>query len=302
MAAMDVDESTATNALDAAINELRRSPIEGPHPTSASDARAWADARGYAWGDDPAHLAAFLECEARAAKLAAAKRARAAPAGAVRKLRAAALARELGAADADCASTDAALAFAVARAEAGGPALGADPAPATPEQRAKLEAVRDAMRTDYGLRRRMMLKRCDVTVQAFLWSDSARGNEDAIVSAVAAARDAIGGEPPPLAVDDALAMSRRRARDIAARLEQPISATSKVTVDAPMKSVVIGAVPDRGGHAHKQRPSARDMMPAWQQRTEGGGKGGKGRGGGGRGRGGGGGKGRGGGRGKGKRK
>ena len=157
------------------------------------------------------------------------------------------------------------------------------------------------MRTDYGLRRRMMLKRCDVTVQAFLWSDSARGNEDAIVSAVAAARDAIGSEPPPLAVDDALAMSRRRARDIAARLEQPISATSKVTVDAPMKSVVIGAVPDRGGHAHKQRPSARDMMPAWQQRTEGGGKGGKGRGGG-RGRGGGGGKGRGGGRGKGKRK
>ncbi|KAH8098386.1 hypothetical protein JL720_1329 [Aureococcus anophagefferens] len=291
-------EATATNALDAALTELRRSPIEGPHPTSASDARAWADARGYAWGDDAAHLAAFLECEARAAKLAAAKRARAAPAGAVRKLRAAAL--ELGAADADRAPTDAAR-----RSPPPGrgrrPGLGADPAPATPEQRAKLEAVRDAMRTDYGLRRRMMLKRCDVTVQAFLWSDSARGNEDAIVSAVAAARDAIGGEPPPLAVDDALAMSRRRARDIAARLEQPISATSKVTVDAPMKSVIIGAVPDRGGHAHKQRPSARDMMPAWQQRTEGGGKGGKGRGGG-RGRGGGGGKGRGGGRGKGKRK
>ena len=88
---------------------------------------------------------------------------------------------------------------------------------------------------------------------------------------------------------------------LSALIEMIDSATSKVTVDAPMKSVVIGAVPDRGGHAHKQRPSARDMMPAWQQRTEGGGKGGKGRGGG-RGRGGGGGKGRGGGRGKGKRK
>ncbi|KAK7250083.1 hypothetical protein SO694_00006266 [Aureococcus anophagefferens] len=252
-------EATATNALDAALTELRRSPIEGPHPTSASDARAWADARGYAWGDDAAHLAAFLECEARAAKLAAAKRARAAPAGAVRKLRAAALARSSARRTPTARRRTPWRRVRRRRAEAGGPALGADPAPATPEQRAKLEAVRDAMRTDYALRRRMMLKRCGATVQAFLWSDSARGNEDAIVSAVAAARDAIGGEPPP---SPSTTRARARgARDIAAA---------------------------RAAHLRH--------VQAWQQRTEGG-KGGKGRGAAGRG-GGGGGKGRGGGRGK----
>ena len=251
--------------MEAALKALQRVVPEAP--AEASAARAWAEARGYEWGDDEASLVAFLECETRCATLIAAKEFRAAPEGALRRSRAVALARELGASEEECGTTASALAAAVAAAEAGGPSLGAEPRGATAEQRATLETVAEAMRSDYALRRQMALKRCDVTVQSFLWSDAARGRESTIVSAVAATRDAIPSNPPPYTVDDFLAMSRHRTVALADTMKYPSTKNSRNGVESSMKSVIIGAVPNRGGHAHKQRPSDRDMMPAQQQRT-----------------------------------
>ena len=42
--------------------------------------------------------------------------------------------------------------------------------PLSTEQWAELEKINDALTQDYTVRRRMLLKRADVTVQSFTWS------------------------------------------------------------------------------------------------------------------------------------
>lgn len=40
----------------------------------------------------------------------------------------------------------------------------------------RLEKINDALRSEYECRRRMLMKRLDVTVQSFGWSDRAKVN------------------------------------------------------------------------------------------------------------------------------
>ena len=116
------------------------------------------------------------------------------------------------------------------------------------------------------------------------------------VEAIAARRAKLSAEPAPFEVEDALHMSRARAAELAEALAAPPEPTNSSADGTALRSVVIGAVPDRGGQARKTRPGKRDLMPEWTQRKEGepkakgkGGRGGRGRGrGGGRGGGGGG--------------
>ncbi|KAM3569721.1 hypothetical protein VYU27_008184 [Nannochloropsis oceanica] len=54
----------------------------------------------------------------------------------------------------------------------------------TPKQRAVLTDIDMNLRHDFALRRRMLLKRLDVTLQSFLWAQKAKGVEATIVSAV----------------------------------------------------------------------------------------------------------------------
>ena len=44
-----------------------------------------------------------------------------------------------------------------------------------PEQRAVLNDIGGALKEDFTLRRRMLLKRVDVTLQSFLWAEKAQG-------------------------------------------------------------------------------------------------------------------------------
>ncbi|KAJ1459953.1 hypothetical protein M885DRAFT_36943 [Pelagophyceae sp. CCMP2097] len=257
-----------------------------------SDVSKWAAVRGYRApaADAEAALARFLETERRLLHLEAAKRVRTArPLEALRLLRLAALREELGGpvveAQTDPASAPATVEALVADIES---RLGADPArlaamraqtagvgALAPAQRAQLETVRTALVDDFALRRAMLLKRCDVSVQSFLWGEAAQGRENLIVSAIGATRDGLSDAPPALAVDDALAMSRSRAQDLAHFLTENRKGRDHL---ATAKGVLIGAVPHRGGHV-----DGGARMPGWKPReansTYGRGKGGKGKGG-----------------------
>lgn len=45
----------------------------------------------------------------------------------------------------------------------------------TSEQRAVLDDINASLAEDFALRRRMLLKRVDVTLQSFLWAEKAQG-------------------------------------------------------------------------------------------------------------------------------
>ena len=168
-------------------------------------------------------------------------------------------------------------------AEKGAANLTADaPSPPPSTELKKLEAIHDALRTDFALRRRMLLTRCDVTMQSFLWGDAAEGREQTIVDSVYAERAALSTEPPPYSVEDALATSKQRIDRMESALATPLNTKDQ---QSAMKTVVIGAVPSRGGNIRDKRPSQKDIMPSWKKREESTGKGGKGGKGGGRGRG-----------------
>lgn len=49
--------------------------------------------------------------------------------------------------------------------------------PLRTEQWAELEKINDALRQEYTIRRRMLLKRADVTVQSFTWSGKMKVRE-----------------------------------------------------------------------------------------------------------------------------
>ncbi|KAH1170803.1 hypothetical protein KIL84_006421 [Mauremys mutica] len=52
--------------------------------------------------------------------------------------------------------------------------------PLNPDQMERLEKINDALRSEYECRRRMLMKRLDVTVQSFGWSDRAKVKTDDI--------------------------------------------------------------------------------------------------------------------------
>lgn len=49
-----------------------------------------------------------------------------------------------------------------------------------PSTQAKLAKINERMRNEYTLRRKMLLKRLDVTVQSFRWSDRAKVSLDSL--------------------------------------------------------------------------------------------------------------------------
>ncbi|PFH38783.1 hypothetical protein BESB_011250 [Besnoitia besnoiti] len=98
----------------------------------------------------------------------------------------------------------------------------------------------------YQLRRRVMLGRLDVTIQAFLWSKKAAENEAAIATLLQGMmgwREALLNKH--VNVYDVFAVDKSL---LTSRLSLPISRTadpSKAVL--PIKTLIIGPVPDRGG-------------------------------------------------------
>ncbi|XP_069994779.1 protein FAM98A isoform X47 [Penaeus vannamei] len=132
------------------------------------------------------------------------------------------------------------------------------------KQWALLDEMQKEMQSEYQMRREMLIKRLDVTVQSFQWSNKAKMRENDLVKAFRSRRDQLT-EIPSVSVGDMLA-----AREDLAVLEKTSNASVRKATKTPLNKVLIGKVPDRGGRAHELEPPPPEM-PSWSQRQPGGG-------------------------------
>ncbi|XP_014883501.1 protein FAM98B [Poecilia latipinna] len=143
------------------------------------------------------------------------------------------------------------------------------------EQWEKLHGINTVLSSEYECRRRMLIKRLDVTVQSFGWSDRAKVKVDSMARAYQPKRHSL---KPQSSVDVAELLA---AREDICNVVKTSSGSSRANTACAVNKVLMGRVPDRGG-----RPSEIDApppeMPPWQKRQDGGGGwGGRGGGGGG---------------------
>ena len=138
----------------------------------------------------------------------------------------------------------------------------------TPAQMRRLAEINDVLRRDFALRRKMLLQRVDVTITSFLWSARGASHEEEIRQALAPLRDTLEATAPLITTDDIF-----RANDALVR-STTLKVSAAVTSSAArgVKSVLMGAVPDRGGRPEDRRPK-KESMPGWSKRRQGGGRG-----------------------------
>ncbi|XP_025921786.1 protein FAM98B isoform X1 [Apteryx rowi] len=146
--------------------------------------------------------------------------------------------------------------------------------PLNSDQVERLEKINDALRSEYECRRRMLMKRLDVTVQSFGWSDRAKVKTDDIARIYQPKRYALS---PKSTITLAHLLAARE--DLSKIIRTSSGSTRENTVCA-INKVLMGRVPDRGGRPTEIEPPPPEMPP-WQKRQEGGGRGGWGGGGGG---------------------
>uniref|UniRef100_A0A4W3K690 Family with sequence similarity 98 member A n=1 Tax=Callorhinchus milii TaxID=7868 RepID=A0A4W3K690_CALMI len=163
----------------------------------------------------------------------------------------------------------------------------------------KLEVINQMFVNEYECRRNMLLKRMDVTIQSFGWSERAKSQSEKLAKIYQPRRAALS---PKGTICTAHLLA---AREDLSKIMRTSSGYTREKTACSLNKVLMGRVPDRGGRPNEIEPPPPEMPP-WQKRPDNppsiGGRGG-GRGGydqgfyGGGGRGGGGGYDRGGGRG-----
>ncbi|XP_041828830.1 protein FAM98B [Melanotaenia boesemani] len=140
------------------------------------------------------------------------------------------------------------------------------------EQWEKLHDINKVLLSEYECRRRMLIKRLDVTVQSFGWSDRAKGKVDSMARAYQPKRHSLR---PQSTVDMAELLA---AREDLCNVVKTSSGSSREKTVCAVNKILMGRVPDRGGRPSEIEPPPPEMPP-WQKRQDGGG--GRGRGGGG---------------------
>uniref|UniRef100_A0A8C3N570 Uncharacterized protein n=1 Tax=Geospiza parvula TaxID=87175 RepID=A0A8C3N570_GEOPR len=148
--------------------------------------------------------------------------------------------------------------------------------PLNSDQVERLEKINDALCSEYECRRRMLMKRLDVTVQSFGWSDRAKVKTDEIARIYQPKRHALS---PKSTITLAHLLA---AREDLSKIIRTSSGSTREKTACAINKVLMGRVPDRGGRPTEIEPPPPEMPP-WQKRQEGGGRGGWGGGGGGRG-------------------
>ncbi|XP_044747482.1 protein FAM98A isoform X2 [Coccinella septempunctata] len=125
-----------------------------------------------------------------------------------------------------------------------------------------LSQLEKELRSDYKIRREMLLTRLDVTIQSFQWSDRAKGKEDFFQTKYKPERSDLHIDPD---VDLSHLLA---ARTDLAIIEKTSSANVRRFTRNSIQKVIIGQVPDRGGRTNEIAPPPPEM-PSWQQRTPG---------------------------------
>ncbi|KAL6773858.1 hypothetical protein ACKKBG_A22790 [Auxenochlorella protothecoides x Auxenochlorella symbiontica] len=141
------------------------------------------------------------------------------------------------------------------------PLLPALPGPEGETLRAALVEVDAALRSEYTLRRAMLKERAAVTLRSLLWSDRL---EEPEAKACEVSIDAALAAMPPDPVVSLDEVHAARLGDLYSIMD---AATSGAGSGAWVKSVRIGAVPDRGGRVEGRARAA--PMPGWTARKAG---------------------------------
>ncbi|KAK2878258.1 hypothetical protein Q8A67_019049 [Cirrhinus molitorella] len=132
------------------------------------------------------------------------------------------------------------------------------------DQWSELEKINGVLSAEYECRRRMLIKRLDVTIQSFSWSDRAKVKIDRMARAYQPKRYSLS-----------LRSSVSASHLLAARQDlrymmKTSSGSCREKTSCAINRILMGRVPDRGG-----RPSEIEAplpeMPAWQKRSDGGG-------------------------------
>ncbi|XP_029640748.1 protein FAM98A [Octopus sinensis] len=130
----------------------------------------------------------------------------------------------------------------------------------TAEQWAKLDEIITSLNCEYEVRREMLLKRIDVTVQSFMWSKSLT-NE--ILKVYTPKRGKLQSKCP---MSIPMLLSSRQSL---LNHQKTSSGKEREVTKCEINKVLIGSVPDRGGRAWEY--DIPREMPSFKKRAEGGG-------------------------------
>ncbi|XP_069588593.1 protein FAM98B [Ranitomeya imitator] len=137
----------------------------------------------------------------------------------------------------------------------------------TAQQLEHLEKINDALCKEYECRRRMLIKRLDVTVQSFGWSDKAKAKMDEIARVYQPIRYSLSPKSG-ISVPHLLA-----ARRDLSKIVRTSSGSAREKMVCPINKILMGRVPDRGGRPSEISPPPPEMPP-WKKRQDDGGRGG----------------------------
>ncbi|CAM9239894.1 unnamed protein product, partial [Discosporangium mesarthrocarpum] len=121
--------------------------------------------------------------------------------------------------------------------------------------------VNEALAADFGLRRRMLLRRCHVAVKSFLRGKDVEQGRDIVEQAQARMEALTVRDPSPITVNDALHAPESLAWEHSRKITTETGKGASVA-----KAVLMGDVPDRGGRVNQVRVGA--PMPKWTERKE----------------------------------
>ncbi|KAM7385045.1 hypothetical protein PAMP_001143 [Pampus punctatissimus] len=125
----------------------------------------------------------------------------------------------------------------------------------------KIEAINQALVNEYDVRRKMLLKRLDVTVQSFGWSDRAKTRAEKLSKVYQPLRSALSTKSI-ISVAHLLA-----ARQDFSKILRTSSGKIREKTACAINKVLMGRVPDRGGRPCEIEPPPPEM-PSWQKRQD----------------------------------
>uniref|UniRef100_A0A673KM31 Protein FAM98A-like n=1 Tax=Sinocyclocheilus rhinocerous TaxID=307959 RepID=A0A673KM31_9TELE len=126
----------------------------------------------------------------------------------------------------------------------------------------KIEAINQALVNEYDVRRKMLLKRLDVTVQSFGWSDRAKTRADKLSKVYQPLRVALATKTR-VSVAHLFA-----AREDLSKILRTSSGHIREKTACAINKVLMGRVPDRGGRPNEIEAPPPEM-PTWQKRQDG---------------------------------
>ncbi|XP_016319060.1 protein FAM98A-like [Sinocyclocheilus anshuiensis] len=126
----------------------------------------------------------------------------------------------------------------------------------------KIEAINQALVNEYDVRRKMLLKRLDVTVQSFGWSDRAKTRADKLSKVYQPLRVALATKTR-VSVAHLFA-----AREDLSKILRTSSGHIREKTACAINKVLMGRAPDRGGRPNEIEAPPPEM-PTWQKRQDG---------------------------------